>query len=229
LCRNSRATGNSFINLATIFGGVYVEADREPNMVDHSLFANIRSTDCPTSLPLRGAGVTIDISEKCVVAHNLFVDIHEGFAVQGHLSQADRIAASRSGLCRKHQVLNNVFVRCPKRVLLARAEDNFCDGNVYDARDARASFCIEHPAPPARLDFPAWREYYGYDAGGSEQKLDAVVDVDAGRVTLTMRRSPAVPVPGLGDRAAPCAGPWSDPSGDARPIPGHGPTARQSS
>ena len=76
-------------------------------------------------------------------------------------------------LCRKHQVLNNVLTGCPKRVLLSKAEDNQCNGNLYDDRDDYNSLCVQFPAPKARLNLESWQRNFGYDLQGGQVRVTA--------------------------------------------------------
>ena len=170
--RNSRVTGNVFADIESIHGGVYIEVSHAPNAVDHNLFWDIRGSGNPRW----GPGVNVDTGEQCVVAHNLFARIRDGWAVSVNLDQSARIVAGRVGLCRQHQLLNNLFIACPKRILFSRAADNRSDGNLFDASSDETSLCIETPQPAALLDLAAWQRYYGLDEHGRQGVLEAQFD-----------------------------------------------------
>ncbi len=192
LNKNSRVTDNVVADVQSIHGGMYLEVSHAPNIIDHNIFWDIRGTERPNS----GTGVNVDTGEKCVVAHNLFANIPDGWAVTVNLHQKARIVGGRVGLCRQHQVLNNVFVNCPKRILFSRAADNRAEGNLFDARDDATSLCVETPEPQALINLEAWREFYGYDVHGGRARIDAHLDPDALR--LVVRLEEDVPArPGL--------------------------------
>ena len=90
----------------------------------------------------------------------------------------------RVGLCRRHKVLNNLFVRCPQRILFSRTEENCSDGNLFDGRDDATSLCVEYPEPRALLNLAAWREYYGYDTHGGQATIEAEFDPETLQLTL---------------------------------------------
>jgi hypothetical protein len=143
-----------------------------------------------------------------VVAHNLLASIPDGYAITVNLDQAGRDVEGRVGLCRQHKVLNNVLARCPKRVLFSRVDDNQCDGNLYDERDAALSFCAQYPAPQALVDLAAWQRYYGFDQNGAQAEIDAQLDPETLVLTLEVKgqlpqtlavgalHSPPAPSPG---------------------------------
>ncbi len=130
--------------------------------------------------------VNVDTGEKCIIARNLFGAIRTHHAVSCNLVQAGRIVGGRTGLCREHSVMNSVFVNCPKRIMFSRAETNAADGNLYDARNAATSFCIELPAPQVLLDLAAWQEHYGLDANSRQAIIDAEFDPETLELTLTI-------------------------------------------
>jgi len=185
--RNCRITNNVFLDIATAAGAAYIECSHAVNCVDHNLFFDIRDVADPRyrsdALAHRGIGVNFDTGENGVVAHNLFINIPDYSAVDLGLAQQERNIGGRYGLCRRHQVRNNIFVACPHRIHLGQPEEQGIDGNLYDQRDRELSFWIEYPQPGKRLTLPAWRSYFGFDANGTEVQLTAQVDP----ATLTVR------------------------------------------
>jgi len=203
LNENCRVTGNVFADIESTRGGIYIEVSHALNVVAHNIVWDLRGSQ-------RGPGVYIECGEKCVVAHNLFGRMHDWYAVGAHLRQKDRVVAGRVGLCRQHKVLNNVFVACPKRILLARAADNVSNGNLFDAHDDNVSLCIEYPEPCAMLNLSGWQEFYGLDSNSRQARLDADFDLETLVLTLTVEGEMSVctPVEELHDgRESRCAGP----------------------
>jgi len=172
LNKNCRITGNVVADIQSIHGGVYLEVSHALNVIDHNVFWDIRGVDRPAS----GTGINVDTGEQCVVAHNLLGNIADGYAVRVNLDQKGRVVDGRVGLCRRHRVLNNVFVGCPKRVLFSRTEENRCEGNLYHEADDETSLCVEYPAPQALLNLAAWQTYYGYDRQGAQAQIHACLD-----------------------------------------------------
>jgi hypothetical protein len=176
--RNCRVTGNVFADIESLQGGCYIECSHDLDLVDSNLFWDIRQPGGRGG----GIGVKVDSGENIVIAHNLFGYV-EDYAVSVNLNQAGRLIGGRVGLCRRNQVLNNVFVRCPKRILLGRAADNVSDGNLFDEREDHASLCIRYPEPEAVLNLSAWQEYYDLDRHGAQAQIDADFDPDALELT----------------------------------------------
>ncbi len=202
--RHCRITENLFYNIATAAGAVYIEVSHEENWVDHNVIWDIRDVPDPryraTELAHRGIGCNIDTGEQALVAFNLFGCIPDYAAVDCAQAQHDRLVNGRTGLCRGHRVYNNIFYRCPERIHLAQAEDNACDGNLYDPRDTAASFRLDFPAPEKRLTLDAWQMYYAFDRDGAE--LPLTVAFDPATLTLTVHLDappPAHPVAGFAE------------------------------
>jgi len=179
LNKNCRITENVFADIEGILGGVYIEVSHDPNAVDHNIFWNIRGTG-----QSRGPGVNVDTGEECIVAHNLFGKIKDGYAVSISLNQRARVVGGRVGLCRQHRVLNNVFIECPKRILFSRVEDNQSDCNLFDQRNDAVSLCVEFPEPQALINLSAWQRYYGLDKNSRQAKTEA--DFDPETLVLTL-------------------------------------------
>ncbi|MDH5687675.1 MAG: right-handed parallel beta-helix repeat-containing protein [Candidatus Bathyarchaeota archaeon] len=187
LNRNSRITGNVFADIESIHGGVYLEVSHAPNVIDKNIFWDIRGVEHPRS----GTGVNVDTGEQSVVAHNLFAKIRDGFAVSVNLDQSSRPVDGRVGLCRRHKILNNVFVECPHRILLSRTSENLCDNNLFENRDDILSFCIEYPKPQTLVNLDAWRDYYGFDKGGGQARIQG--DFDPEELVLSIEIDGDVP------------------------------------
>jgi hypothetical protein len=195
---STRVTGNLFMDIQALNGAIYLEASHGPNVIDHNIFSDIRPDKTHREF---AHAINVDIGEKCTVAHNLFMDIPEGFAVAMHLGQAGRDVEGRNMLGRKHKVLNNIFVRCPKRVLFERTEDNVCDGNLYDRSNDAMSFRVEYPSPKSIVNFEAWQEFFGYDLKGRQASIQATLDPKSLAVSLDIKGPlpECAPVPELGD------------------------------
>ena len=213
--RNCRITDNVFMHIATAAGAAYIECSHDMNCMDHNLFWDIRDVEDARyrndALAHRGIGVNFDTGENGVVAHNLFIDIPDYSAVDLGLAQHDRIIAGRVGLCRRHQVRNNIFIACPQRIHLGQPEEHEIDGNLYDLKNRNNSFWIEYPAPEKRLNLAAWRAYFPFDRTGAEAALTAEIDADS--LTVRLRVAGDIPtcrpVDALHQEAATTPGPFS--------------------
>ena len=189
LNRNRRITENVFADIEAIHGGIYLEVSHAPNVIDHNIVWDIRGTGRSRS----GYGIDVDTGEGCIVAHNLLGHVRDFWGVSANLDQKGRVVDGRVGLCRRHKVLNNLFVRCPQRILFSRTEENRSDGNLFDERDDATSLCIEHPEPQALLNLAAWREYYGYDTHGGQAAI--VAEFDPETLQLSLEVSGDIPSP----------------------------------
>jgi len=182
LNRNCRVTANVFADIESIHGGVYIEVSHDLNVVDHNILWDVRGLGRPRT----GYGVDVDTGEECIVAHNLFGKIRDWYAVSVNLDQRTRVVGGRVGLCRRHKVVNNVFVECPKRIMLSRVQDNQSDGNLFDQRDDATSLCVEYPEPQALVNLSAWQRYYGLDKNSRHARIEADFDPETLKLSLTV-------------------------------------------
>jgi hypothetical protein len=184
LNRNTRVTGNVIADVQGILGGIYVEATHEATWVDRNVVWDVRGDFVPPDRDYAGPGINVDSGEHCVVERNLVGRVRDSYAVLAHHTQHARGVAGRTGLCRRHAVLNNLIVSCPRRVLFGLAADNRCEGNVYDAQGDSCSFCIQHPSPMTLQNLAGWREYFGFDLHGTQVAAEAELEAQAGVVSL---------------------------------------------
>ena len=213
---NCRITQNVFADIETYLGACFIECTHFENLVDGNLFADIRDIAANVSHDPNhnpgGAPVKTDSGEYLTVAHNLFVDIPDNYAIMLSLAQNQRIVQGRTGLCRRNAVCNNLLVATPKRVVLGMTRENACDGNVYDARNDNASLCIESPAPKVSVDLAAWRDFFGYDGAGAQVPLEGRFDAASLQLQLAVQGDLPRPVEVQalhGDPDYPLAGPLS--------------------
>ena len=198
LNKNSRVTANVFADIESIHGGIYMEVSHDANSVDHNILWDIRGCRVAdyeekegNGRPRTGYGVDVDTGEECVVAHNLFGKIRDWYAVSANLDQRTRVVGGRVGLCRRHKVLNNIFVECPKRIMFSRVADNQSDGNLFDQRNDIISLCVQYPEPQALVNLAAWQEYYGLDKSSQHARMEA--DFDPETLTLTLMVDGEIP------------------------------------
>ena len=208
LNQNCRLTGNVFADISSIKGALYLEMCFGLNVVDHNVFWDIRgdySRPWTDIFMKPGFAVNIDTGEQCVFVHNLLGRVPDSYAAWFNLDQKARIMAGRTGLCRRHKILNNVFVGCPKAILLSRTTENQCDGNLYHVADDWTSFCIEYPEPQAILNLEGWRTFYDYDRNGAQAKITASFDPETLELSMEVEGDlPAcVPVPELHEQQEP--------------------------
>ena len=178
---NCRITNNVFHDIETVGAAVYSEMNYDHNLVDGNLFWDIRNVaerDDGKGFAGDGAGVKADCNEKLTVAHNFFGNV-QGYAVAFTLNQSGRKMLGRTGLCWANAALNNVFFRCPHRVLLGRRAENKVDGNLYDAADSEYSFTVRTPEPACLQNLAGWREFFGLDEHSSEATVEAEFDADS--------------------------------------------------
>lgn len=186
LNKNTRVTGNILADIEAKNGGLYLEVNHHKNMVDHNLLWDIRT-------PEHRHGLHVDSGENAIVAHNLFGRIQGGHAVGADLFQPDRVVNGRNGLCRRHRVLNNVFIDCPKRILFARTDENSSDGNLFDRKDDETSLCVEFPSPKSRVNLEGWQEHFGLDLHSAEGDVSGEFDID--KLVLTLILNDKLPTP----------------------------------
>ncbi|MBN2047038.1 MAG: right-handed parallel beta-helix repeat-containing protein, partial [Anaerolineaceae bacterium] len=211
LNENTRVTENVFYDIEALHPAIYIEVSHTYNEVDHNVVWNIRKPhDRDAYRYGYASGIGADTGEKCIIAHNLIGEIHNLYAISADLVQAGRVVGGRVGLCRKHQIYNNLLFHCRKRVLLSRMEDNRCDGNVYDQDGDAKSFCVQYPAPEMVLDFDAWQEHCGMDEHGAQAALTVEFDPDTLEVIIDLPGKPpaAQRVPAVQSPAEPTPGPF---------------------
>ncbi|MFC1718999.1 right-handed parallel beta-helix repeat-containing protein [Candidatus Poribacteria bacterium] len=180
LNKNCRVTGNVIADITGSHGGVYIEVTHEPNLVDNNIFWDIKTIDDA------GPAVCIDDGEKCVVAHNFFGNVGPWYAISMIRRQTERAAGGAVGLGRKHSILNNILVGCPKRVAVQRTVDQVFEGNLYSQKDDPTSFQVVSPSPPALLNLASWQEYYGFDRSSCQAQIAARFDPENLVLDLTI-------------------------------------------
>ena len=178
--RNCRITENVFADIHVTPGALYMEVSQHLNVMDHNIVWDVRGPK-----EIQGHAVNVDTGEKCVVAHNLLGKLVEGYGIAVHTGQRERVVGKRYGLGMGHKLLNNIFAECPKRILFSRTAKNCCDGNLFDERDDRTSFCIQYPDPQVLVDLEGWQEYFEFDTHGRQAKIE--IDFDPEELTLSVK------------------------------------------
>ncbi|MGC9453707.1 MAG: right-handed parallel beta-helix repeat-containing protein [Phycisphaerae bacterium] len=193
---NCRITGNVFANVTTMLGAAYYEMTHDPNSIDRNIFWNIHDGDLrgeekPDYVRHGGVAADSDGSEKIIVANNLFARVHDNYAVSMHLQQSGRRVRDesgyRTGLCRKHRAVNNIFHECRYCIRFEHAADNVADGNLYPDRMRGYVASIPRPEPETRLNLDAWREYYGQGHGSAQAGLRADFNIQTLELTFRLQ------------------------------------------
>jgi hypothetical protein len=192
---NTRTTRNVVVDVSgTLWGGIFLEASHEPNMIDHNIVWKIGKGQGRTERS-GGDGVIVTHSDESTVAHNL-IGRCEGAAVR-FSPQEFRMVAGRGGLSRRHRVLNNVFFENEKSIEFPHA-DNTAEGNVYSQAFTMAEVegkglnWIMTPTPAVRVNLPTWRKYFGFDKTGAYADLKLEFDAAALRLAWSAGQLPDV-------------------------------------
>ncbi len=204
---NCRVTNNTFCNIVTAHGALFLEVSHTANALDHNVFWDIRpSSELPAS-PRNGSALVADSSDHAVVANNFFGKVGT-FAVCVNNLQAARVVGGRKGECRGNTVLNNVFFACPQRIYLGRSDSNVCDGNLFDAGDQDGRFDIQDPVPDPKPRLKSWQMTFGQDRHSLEVPMEATFTPGENRLRFFCGKVPeiCVPVTQLGEKE-PAAGP----------------------
>ncbi|MDX2051688.1 MAG: right-handed parallel beta-helix repeat-containing protein [Polyangiaceae bacterium] len=165
---NTRVTENLIVNTTSGFGGVFIEASKIGRvMVDHNLILGSKL------VPPIGAGIGDEAItgghgiyehdvDRLLVVHNLIVGC-EGSAVMLRVGRVARFIHGRGGVCRDHEVLNNLVIDCQKCVEFGRIH-NRADGNAYANPGPEGPWRIHEPAE--YMDWEGWREFLKQDLSG---------------------------------------------------------------
>ena len=180
---NCRIANNVFADIESYFGGIFMELCYEQNLIDHNVFWDIHNDETnPSVQPVertwvanRSNTVSADCNDKLIVAHNFFGKSVE-YGVSFNPYQSERIAGGRTGLNYFNKVVNNIFYNTPNRVALAMKNENYIDGNLYDARNDQGSFLIIYPQPFSKQNLAGWQEYFGFDKHSTQAKITADFD-----------------------------------------------------
>jgi hypothetical protein len=160
------------------------------NLADHNIFCNIRvDQERPAddnSLRIYGPAVRADCNEKLVVVNNFFGQV-ENQAVSFNLAQSERRHDGRTGLCFSNAAVNNIFYKCPNRILLARINDNKTDRNIYDINNDNFSFALQYPSPMSYQNLSGWQEYFRLDTLSTQAVIDASFDLESNVLTLQIK------------------------------------------
>lgn len=204
-CANNRLTGNVIADVQTLLAGIYIEANLEAHVVDGNVIWDTR--DVPGNVPPKddfpgGLGISSDVCDFTIAAHNFVGRAQGNYAIAMHLCQKGRLVGARVAMCRDVKVLGNMVVESPKRVMFSRIERAACEGNVYDDKPAAAPYEVEEAGRTARYDLYAWQNYFGFDQSGGQAAIRATVDADALTMTVQITGGPAAEgtmLPLLGD------------------------------
>ncbi len=119
---NSRVTRNIIYNVSKTFnGGIFVEASRTPNMIDHNILDQVR-----------GFSISLGDTDNALVYHNLVMN--------GEVPVASHVITDRSlnGVrltSRNNQIKNNIFYQ-NRQMPRIDDKDNICNNNLYQAVDS---------------------------------------------------------------------------------------------
>ncbi|MFW6065325.1 MAG: right-handed parallel beta-helix repeat-containing protein, partial [Planctomycetota bacterium] len=218
---NCRITGNVFANVTTMLGAAYYEMTHEHNSIDNNIFwgihdGDIRGGEKPDYVRHGGVAADSDGSEKIIVANNLFARVHDNHAVSMHLQQSGRRVhgetGARTGLGRKHRVVNNVFHECRRCILFEHVDDNLADGNLYPLRTHRYAVTIPRPEPVTRLNLESWQEYFDQGHGSTLARLRAEFNIQTLELSFSLDGDPpeTVAVDELELEAGSPPGPFTD-------------------
>ena len=169
-CGNSRVTGNEIHNLKSLLGGIYIEASRDPIWVDGNMIYDIH--DVPGNDPPKddfygGNGISVDITDRCVVAHNTLFRIHGNAAIATHLAQKERrIMGRATSMGRDNAILNNLIIDDDLAVYVERPRLTKVDGNAYVSSHSNPPLEVEEHDRTASPLWQDWREIYEMDANG---------------------------------------------------------------
>ena len=169
-CGNSRVTGNHIHQVMTLLGGVYIEANREPIWVDGNLIYDVE--DVPGNEPPKddfygGNGISVDISDNCVVAHNTLFRIRGYAAIAIHLAQKERKIMNKStAMARGNQIINNLIFHTERVIHLDRPHLTTVNGNIYARSRPRPVMNIQDHDRTAAVLWQDWQEYYQHDLNG---------------------------------------------------------------
>ena len=198
--RNNRFTQNLFLNMRSIHGMLYMEANRVgENMIDNNIFWGSRLYAPPKAATgdgiytdnsfwnndfdkgdIIGDGIHGDGTDDMWISHNLIGDIDaEGFSQ--NVVQF-RNVSGRGGTSRNSTVLNNVFYNCRRSAIRLPNNDNKVDGNFY-ATVPNGFLRITYPAPSAWHEIGSWRRFEGFDEHGGMASFR--IEVDEENLTMT--------------------------------------------
>lgn len=204
LCGNSRVSQNVIHDVETILAGIYIEANRETVMADGNVVSNLR--DDPTNVPPKddlagGIGISVDISDRAVVAHNLIAPGPQGaWAVAVHHAQKLRPIEGGVIAVRDNAVLHNIMLSTgSRRMLLHRPELTRVEGNAHGGSDAPTGFEVLEVGRTASYRFSDWQQL-GFDRQGAVLDLRLTIDpsarvlrISTDRPTADFNRAPHLP------------------------------------
>ena len=174
-CGNTRVTGNQIHTLMSLLGGIYIEANRDPIWVDGNLIYDIE--DVPGNEPPKddfygGNGISVDITDRCVVAHNTLFRIDGNAGIATHLAQKERtIMGNATSSGRDNVIINNLIIDDDLAVYLERPALTKVDGNVYVTSRPTPPVSVEEYDRAALPIWQDWQEVYGKDASGFSAKM----------------------------------------------------------
>jgi hypothetical protein len=180
--RNMRCTGNTVTQVSSLFGGLFVEASRVPNLVDHNIVVGVHAVGAEG-----GHGLYAHDTEFLRVEHNLFADC-AGCAIYLPKGQADRFVCGRGSCSRGHHVAGNLAVARGGRYLAFQDAANVSTANAWGGQAAAGPFRLL--GADEWLDLETWGLFHGLDQDSALVTADAALDPETLELRLTANGLP---------------------------------------
>jgi hypothetical protein len=232
-CRDNRISGNTIVDVLTVLAGVYVEASLGPNLIDGNIIWAMKDrldNEPPKDGIEGGMGISSDVSDNCVIAHNLVGLVgKEGknmtigtHGIACHLAQGRRLSRDANNehsaaACGGMAIAHNIVCNCFARVRLDRVNKNQCYGNIYpelieglhprQLNEQAVRFVIKEHDRSAMYGLLAWQQFFDYDTETGLVKNANITRPTPDTLQLAGREL-AAPLPG-GPGLYPGAGPFN--------------------
>lgn len=121
--KHSRVTRNVLYNIPKTFnGGIYIEASRTPNLIDHNILRNVRK-----------AAINLAYTDHCKVFHNLVMN--GDIPVNSIVYNQDRKQDGETLSSKRNTIQNNVFYH-NRELPIIKNDTNTCNQNLYAIADS---------------------------------------------------------------------------------------------
>jgi len=185
--------GNVVLHTASTYGGIFLEANNEDQIVRHNIVVDSRIYKSENG----GNGIYSHTCEDIKTIRNICLAC-ENHGIVHHWHDVQKVPGGAGCSGFGFDTIENIVSHCTHLVMLGR-EKNEVDGNIYGTYFEQAPLRIVQPK--AWLNLPHWQRNYGYDLHGRQAEISYSLEDDDTRLLLTIDGD-AYSIDLLGDIAA---------------------------
>jgi len=170
--------GNVLLHVTSTYGGIFLEASNEDQVVRHNIAVDSTSNNGHEN---GGNGIYSHTCEDIKTIRNICLGC-ERHGIVHHWHDVQKVPGGAGCSGFDFDTVENIVSDCDHLVMLGR-EKNVVDGNIYGVYREQAPLRIVNPK--AWLDLSHWRRNYGYDLHGRMAEISYELQEDK-RLLITI-------------------------------------------